>query len=250
MTFPVMIAVGPLTLHPHLVFEALAYVAGFRLFLSLRIRRGDAIPEATRLAVVAGAAVGAALGGKLLYWLQQPSVTLAELGNPLFLLGGKSIVGGLLGGLIGVELTKRGVGETRRTGDLFVLPLCLGMALGRIGCFLTGLGDHTYGRATSLPWGVDFGDAVLRHPTQLYEIAFLALVAVWAARARLGEPGDLFRGFMVLYLGFRFAIEFIKPDPGEYLGQTGIQVACLCGLAYYARDVLRVFSLRRAESHG
>jgi phosphatidylglycerol:prolipoprotein diacylglycerol transferase len=239
-----------MTIHPHLVFESLAYLLGFRAFLVLRRRRGDVIPEPARLSVVAGAAVGAALGSKLLHWLQQPSVTLAHLDDPLFLMGGKSIVGGLLGGLVGVELVKRWIGETRSTGDLFVLPLCLGMAIGRIGCFLTGLPDHTYGVATTLPWGVDFGDGVLRHPTQLYEIAFLALVAVWAARARLPERGDLFRAFMVLYLGFRLAVEFIKPDAGEYLGLTGIQVACLAGLTYYAKDVLRAVAPKAAASHG
>jgi len=243
MTFPVLIPLGSLRLHPHLVFESLAYLVGFRSFLALKRRRGDPISEGVRMSVVAGAAVGAALGSKVVYWMQQPSLTLAHLADPLFLLGGKSIVGGLLGGLIGVEIAKRLSGETRSTGDLFVLPLCLGMAIGRIGCFLSGLPDHTYGVATSLPWGVDFGDGLRRHPTQLYEIAWLGLVAVWAERRRsaLMRPGDLFRGFMVLYLGFRLCVELIKPDPGEYLGLTGIQVAALLGLLYYARDIPRVF---------
>jgi prolipoprotein diacylglyceryltransferase len=48
--------------------------------------------------------------------------------------------------------------------------------VGRIGCFLTGLADNTYGTPTGLPWGVDFGDRIHRHPTQLYEIAFLMIL--------------------------------------------------------------------------
>lgn len=250
MSFPVLVPLGPLQLHPHLVFESLAYLAGFRLFLALRRRNGDPVAAATRYSVIAGAAVGAALGSRLLHLLQQPSLTLA--GDPGFLLGGKSIVGGLLGGLAGVELVKRRIGETRSTGDLFVLPLCLGMALGRVGCFLTGLADHTYGVATALPWGVDFGDGVSRHPTQLYEIVALGPIAAWAGRARgaARRPGDRFRGFMVLYLGFRLLVEAVKPDPGEYLGLTGIQVACLAGLAYYAADVRRLLLQREATSHG
>ena len=242
MSFPVYVPLGSLRLHPHFVFESLAYLLGFRLFLELRRRRGDPVAESVRTSVLAGAALGAALGSKLLYWAQQPSLTLAHRGDLLFLLGGKSIVGGLLGGLVGVELAKRLAGETRSTGDLFVLPLCLGMAVGRIGCFLTGLADHTYGVATALPWGVDFGDGIPRHPTQLYEIAWLGLAALWSERRRAlpHAPGDPFRGFMLLYLGFRLGVEALKPDPGEYLGLTGIQLAALAGLLYYARDVPRL----------
>lgn len=77
-----------------------------------------------------------------------------------------------------MELTKRWVGWKHSTGDDFVYPLILGMGLGRIGCFLTGLDDHTYGTATSWVTGVDFGDGVLRHPTQLYEIVFLIVLAL------------------------------------------------------------------------
>jgi prolipoprotein diacylglyceryltransferase len=256
VTFPVYL----LGIHPHLLCEVLAYAIGARLFWLLRQRQGDAVTESVRFTAITGAALGAAAGSKLLAWLDEPSLTLAHLHDPAYLLGGKTIVGGLLGGLIGVEWAKRLVGETRSTGDLFVLPLCLGIAIGRVGCFLTGLADHTYGDLTSLPWGVDFGDGP-RHPTQLYEIAWLGLVAVWALRRQEhpgnrpggdphtaalrrqpGRSGDLFRGFMTLYLGFRLLVETIKPGPGEYLSLTGIQVACLLGLLYYARHVPRVFS--------
>jgi phosphatidylglycerol:prolipoprotein diacylglycerol transferase len=73
-------------------------------------------------------------------------------------MGGKMIVGALMGGLLAVEWAKRRLGVTVRTGDLFALPLCAGIAIGRVGCFLTGLEDHTVGAHTTLPWGVDVGD--------------------------------------------------------------------------------------------
>jgi len=88
-------------------------------------------------------------------------------------MGGKTIAGALIGGLIAVELMKRYIGLHQSTGDLYVVPLALGIAIGRIGCFLTGLSDNTYGTPTNLPWAVNFGDGIPRHPTQLYEIAFL-----------------------------------------------------------------------------
>ena len=219
----------------HLALEVLAYAAGFRLFLWLRKRQGDAIPEVTRITVIAGAAIGAALGSKLLFVLIDPS-SLA--------LGGKTVVGGILGGLIGVELTKKLTGESRSTGDLFVLPLCLGIAIGRIGCFLAGLADQTHGNATSLPWGVDFGDGVPRHPTQLYEIAVVAAIAAWAVRRTPEKSGDLFKGFLLAYLAWRFAIELVKPEPRIYFGLSAIQLAALAGIAVYARHAPRVFGRR------
>ena len=108
-------------------------------------------------------------------------------------MSGKTLVGGLIGGLFAVEWTKRLIGVRRRTGDLFAIPLCAGIAIGRIGCFLGGLEDGAYGVATVLPWGVDFGDGVARHPTQVYEILWMGLVAFWYL-----EVGSLVFGYMLL----------------------------------------------------
>lgn len=250
MQFPAYIHLGPLALHPHWVFETLAYFVGFRVYLRLRARTGDHLAAGDRWWVVAAAAVGAALGSKLLYWFEDPAVTLARWRDPVYLMAGKSIVGGLIGGLVAVEWVKRRIGVTRSTGDLFAVPLALGVAIGRIGCFLTGLDDHTHGLPTGLPWGVDFGDGLARHPAQLYELAFLLLLA--AALARLGPPqreGDRFKAFMAGYTGFRLLVDFIKP--GVPLGGlTAIQWACLAVLVYYGRDLPRIVRWREAGARG
>lgn len=198
MQFPIYIPVGPVLLHPHWVFESLAYLVGFRLHLRLRTSCGDALELGQRLWIVAAAAMAAAIGSKLLYWLVDPSLTAQHWRDPYYLMAGKTIVGGLIGGLIGVEWTKRRLGIARSTGDLFAIPLAVGMAIGRIGCFLSGLGDHTYGNLTALPWGVDFGDGLLRHPTQLYEVAFLGLLGLWLRR--LGIVKGLIIGASVTLL--------------------------------------------------
>ena len=226
----------------HFVLEAAAYAIGFRAFLVLRRRRGDAIPETTRITVIAAAALGAALGAKLLHFLIDPAASIAALSDPRTFLAGKTVVGGILGALAAVELVKIAIGEKRSTGDLFVLPLCLAMAIGRVGCFLGGLADHTHGVATSLPWGVDFGDGIPRHPTQLYEIAVVGAIALWASRRVPAREGDLFKGFLLVYLSWRFAIEFLKPEPRLYLGLSAIQVAALVALAIYAPHAPRVFT--------
>ncbi|MFC0211813.1 prolipoprotein diacylglyceryl transferase [Paenibacillus chartarius] len=245
MTFPVYIHIGPLTLHPHLVFEALAYFLGFRLYMWTRSK--EKLPLEKSIWVIIGAVLGAAAGSKALYWLEDPAQTAARWRDVSYMLEGKTIVGGLLGGLIGVEWIKKRIGVTRSTGDDMAIPLIIGMCIGRVGCFLTGLDDHTYGVATDWPTGVDFGDGVPRHPTQLYEIAYLLMLGAvllalrgWASERRHTGPGGaivpeggIFQLFMFGYLLFRLAIDFWKPTPHPYFGLNNIQLASLAGLLYY-----------------
>ncbi len=246
MSFPVDLPFGPWRVNPHLLLELLAYFVGFRLYLWERRWLGDRVEAPRRLWLVAAAALGAALGARGLALLECPAVTLAHLSDPVFLLSGKTIVGGLAGGWVAVEGMKRLLGISGRTGDLFALPLALGIAIGRIGCFLSGLADRTYGVATTLPWGVDFGDGVKRHPTQLYEILFLALLAFLLARwRRHGAPeGDLFRGFVASYFAFRLLVDFWKPAACRGLGLSAIQWTCLGALTVLSPDIVRW--LRRA----
>lgn len=249
MTFPYYIDLGFVTLHPHPLFETLAYFIGFRMYLLTRTK-GD-IPAAKSIWVVVAAILGAAIGSKLLYWLEDPVETARRWNDYAYMMGGKTIVGGLLGGLIAVEWIKKRIGITRSTGDDMVIPLILGIAIGRIGCFLTGMDDHTYGSPTRWITGVNFGDGMLRHPTQLYEIVFLLLLGASllllkrsAAEGTIRLPnGGLFQLFMAAYLMFRLGIDFIKPTPHPFAGLNNIQLACLAGLIYYA-SLLRKWNKR------
>ena len=245
MSFPAYVHLGPVVLHPHWIFESLAYTAGFYLYRRLRRRHGDVIDPRSRWWVIGAAMIGGLAGSRLLAAFEDP-LFLEQSIRPELLLG-KTIVGGLVGGLIAVESIKRVRGIRVATGDLLALPLVLGIAIGRIGCFLSGLEDESYGVATTLPWGVDFGDGIARHPTQLYELIMLAgLGAILMARVRLPDiAGDRFKLFMVVYLGFRLLAEFIKPVV-RLGGLSVIQWVCLATVAYYAPHVPRlVTELRR-----
>jgi len=238
VTFPVVVP-GPFGVHT--LTDLIAYSIGFQLFLWQRRHLGDTIDTRARWTVVAAAVFGAAIGSKVLFWLENPAETLANWQNPLFLFGGKTVVGGLIGGLIGVELEKRWAGLTRRTGDLFAMPLAAGIAIGRIGCFLAGLPDRTYGTPSSLPWAVDFGDGIPRHPTQLYETAVMAIAAVILGRLtwRPHREGDVFKLFMVTYFGLRLAVDAIKPEVRILFGLSSLQWASVAVLVYYSHDVRR-----------
>ena len=204
---------------------------------------------------MAGGLIGGIVGAKLLAILQHIDLLWTGEANWIgLIIGGKTIVGALLGATFGVEVTKKIIKVPTSTGDAFAYPLIVGTAIGRIGCFLTGLSDQTYGTPTSLPWGIDFGDRIVRHPTQLYEVVFLLGLLVFLRyiispdRLNLTSiriiPGDLFRFYMVGYLSFRWAIDFIKPDFHPLLGMSAIQIACLCGLVYYRGAIRRLLELK------
>jgi prolipoprotein diacylglyceryltransferase len=236
MDFPVGWQIGPLRVSAHALCEALAYLVGGRLYFAARRRRGDVLDDGTRWTILAAAIAGAALGSRLLYLAGDPLQTVARWRDFAYLAGGKTIVGGLLGGWIAVETTKRLAGVTVATGDLLALPLAVGIAIGRLGCFLAGTTDGTHGSPTGLPWGIDFGDGIRRHPAPFYEMIFLAALAVGLVRRarRPTENGSQFRSFLAAYLGFRLLVDFLKPAPARWLALSAIQWACLAGLLYYA----------------
>lgn len=239
----------------HFLFESLAYAVAFRLYLSQRQRMGDFLSSAIRWRIVAAAIAGAAIGSKVLYWFEDPVRTASRWSDLHYLLAGKTIVGALLGGTIMVELVKSRNGIRRRTGDLFAIPLAIGISIGRIGCFLAGKQDDTYGSATSMLWGVDLGDGVRRHPVQIYEAAVMLLLALLLTRIRWPRfaEGDRFRLFLLSYYSWRLFVDFFKP--GVRFGSlTALQWVCALALIWYVPDLFRIISesLRRKEAlaHG
>ena len=192
------------------------------------------ISNENRLIIFIGAAFGAFIGSHIIGVLENP--TLLSRFSVIYFLGNKTIVGGMLGGLIGVELTKNKLGVTVSSGDLMVYPLILAMIIGRIGCFLAGLPDGTYGTPSNLPWAINFGDGIRRHPTNLYEILFwvrLWLVLLTIEKKRTFTDGAKFKIFLSSYLIFRFMDEFIKPDYFFNFGLSVIQLVCMAGILYY-----------------
>ena len=218
----------------HYFFEWAALAAGIAAFR--RIRRGGSggLLSGGNFPLVLGCVLGAGIGNKLVFWLENPQLWELFKNSPLFWAMGQSIVGGLLGGWIGVELAKKIAHIQGRSGDDFILPILTGIVVGRIGCFLAGLNDGTYGLPTAMAWGVDFGDGVSRHPTQLYEWLLAVAAMLTYPRWRqffAHEAGLGFRVFIAGYLLWRLLIDGLKPVPFAYpLGLSGIQWLCLLWL--------------------
>ncbi len=249
MDLPLYVGPASFRVPAHVLVEALAYTAGFALYRAERRRRGDVVDDHARWALIAAAAVGAALGSRLPLWLAELPQLLAGTLSLAAWYGRKTIVGALLGGLVSVELVKRRIGVTRATGDLFALPLAVAIAIGRVGCLLGGLEDGTHGLPSSLPWAIDLGDGVPRHPAPLYEMLFLAPLAALLVRARRGagadgaaREGDGFKLFLAAYLAFRLVADFLKPR-APLLGLDPIQWCCVGGLLYYLPHLPRLARL-------
>ncbi|MBI3892385.1 MAG: prolipoprotein diacylglyceryl transferase [Candidatus Wallbacteria bacterium] len=205
-------------------------VSGAALAIAIALsRRGQkelSLAPRERLAIVFGAIVGAAGGAKLPFLLAR----WRDVSAPVALLAtDKTLLGGLVGGYLGVELPKWSLDVDVKTGDSFAAPVAAGIAAGRLGCFVGGC---CYGVPTSLPWGVDFGDGVRRHPTQLYELVFhvSAAVLLWRLRSQGRYRRQLMKLYVLVYLAYRFASEFLRPEPPWCFGLTAYQVACM-GLA-------------------
>lgn len=250
---PVLLRLGPVEVGTHAVFVVLGVGVAFAWFWVEGRRRMVRDPRLWSIAagaVVAGA-VFAKLGTGWRYLADNPEPSLAGL----WLHGGKSVLGGLAGAYFGVLITKRLVGYPNKTGDLFAAPVALGIAVGRIGCFLT----EPIGTTTSLPWGItvspETGAQIPNcpqclsgfplHPSFLYEIAALVAlfwVLIWL-RPLVEIPGELFKIFLLGYGIFRFFVEFVRGNPAFALGLTGSQIFLLFTMpvlvAYFGRQLAR-----------
>jgi phosphatidylglycerol---prolipoprotein diacylglyceryl transferase len=224
----------------HLILEYVAFFGAYRFYVYLRKGGGDEITNSARLSIILGAAIGAFIGSRLMAYLENPVINFTTV-DLLLLFNSKTIMGGLFGGLLGVEFCKWLIGEKRSSGDLFTLPLIVGIFIGRIGCFLAGTNEFTYGIETSTFAGLDLGDGLKRHPLALYELIFLTglfftLRVVY--RKNTLAPGVIFKLFMLSYFGFRFIIEFMKPNVFYLLGLSSIQWLCVLCFVYYRRTLM------------
>ena len=199
----------------------LAIFTGILLSRWTQPRLGLGLRE--RIGIGLGAFCGGMIGAKLPFALVDWQGLLS---GQALVENGKTIVFGIVGGYLGVELAKRFLGITVKTGDSFAVPVSAAVAIGRLACFSVGC---CRGVETTLPWGIDFGDGVRCHPAQLYEFGFhmamcRVLAQLWSAGLLRGQ---LIKLYILAYLGYRFLSEFVRPEPVLALGLTGDQWACL-----------------------
>lgn len=199
------------------------------------------INQPNRIWIIIATIFGSLIGSRLIGGLEEPP-QIAKADNVfLYFYLNKTVLGGFLGGLFGVELAKKIIGEKNASGDLFTYPIILGLIIGRIGCFSMGVYEETYGTETTFFIGMNLGDGKLRHPVTLYEIAYLLILWIWLVQMNkrfILANGAKFKLFMMSYCLFRFLCDFIKPHYTLPIGISTIQLTALLGLVWYYRYLL------------
>ena len=171
--------------------------------------------------VLTGSVIGVLAGGRLGYVL---FYRFADFFHHPFILfdvrgGGMASHGGFIGVALALlwALRTRPWSEKLAIADVAVVPIAIGLALGRLGNFIN---QELYGTVTTLPWGMEFpGAEGLRHPTQLYAIAkdlFIAGACFLYLRhtAASFTPGKAMALFLMLYGVLRFLVEIVRDQTG------------------------------------
>ena len=246
---------GVAGLDVHLTYAGMILL-GAILLASLRVTRDLRSADERRQYYLLQAVtlVGALLGMKLAVMIGDARWPLQAFHDwEALLWSGRSITGALLFGFLAAELAKPLLGYTLPPNDRFATALPFSIAIGRIGCLLSGC-------CLGLPYdgalAIRAADGVMRHPAPLYELAFnvaVGILFVLLLRRRL-LFGRLFALYLALYGGFRFAIEFVRDTPKDYaVGLSGYQWLSLAmlalGLLFLVRRTLAppAWSTRRAE---
>ncbi len=238
--FPTLFEFAGIPVDTHSTFIALGLLAATLLLVHESRRRSKF--DRNMALIVLGALVGAAVTSRLGTGIRYLATTPEPTATGLLVEAGRSLLGGLVGAYVGVEVTKKLIGVTESTGDLFAPGVALGLAIGRIGCFLS----EQLGTPTSLPWGVtmnqtgiergllclDCGQcptcapATTFHPSFLYEVVFhaVAFVVLWRMRDNDRWRGQLLARYLVAYAAFRFLIEFVRGNVEFLFGLTGSQI--------------------------
>jgi len=202
------------------------------------------------------------VGSRLLYIFQNLSDFIERPGAVLRVWeGGLAFHGGVAGGALGVIwFLRKNKLPVIKTGDLLMPCLLMGLAWGRIGCFMNGC---CYGTLCNLPWGVTFPEnspahlwhqhleliqdgtnhSLRVHPSQIYSsltAVALCLLLVWVL-SRKKFDGQVMAAAAMVYGVARFLLQFFRDDDLPVL--VGLARSQLFSLALLAFGFLLYWKL-------
>ncbi len=256
---------GPFAVSPGEVFALLG--AGLVALVARRRLAPLGIGGARLFDLVLAALIGGAIGARLFYFVPLLVRGSEGLGT---LFSSWSEGSGYFGGLAGGSVAVAALARLRRQPvlqilDAGALPLPLGFAVGKVGCFLAGC---CYGVRCPGPPGVAFASGSLAfreqrragllpadaaaslpvHPTQLYELALgiVLFAALLLLIRRSRRPGETYLAYVLGYSAWRFAIEFLRDDPGRHgFGAGALSDSQVTALLFAAASALSWLALRR-----
>ncbi len=233
---PILFDIFGLKIYAFGAMIALAFLLGF-LLIAVRARQAGDKPddylEAGIWFIVAG--IG---GARLFYFLWYPHLFLQDPLGSLFSQGGLVWYGGVIGvflaALVYTRIKQISLG---RFCDVVAPAAALGLAIGRIGCLLSGC---CFGAPCDLPWAIQYphnhethGFPV--HPAPLYETILMLLVMGVLLKLDRCKPFDGFTTawFFILAGLVRFGLEYIRGDRLvwlEALNLSASQVMSIIGI--------------------
>jgi len=241
---PVLIRLGPLTIHTYGFLIALGFLAG--LAVAVHQAKKEGVPSDKIIDLGFYILLAAIAGSRLLFIFINAGHYME---NPMDVFklweGGLVFYGGVIFAVpVAIWYIRRAGLGLWTTADIFAPSIAIGHAFGRIGCFAAGC---CYGKtAEALPWGVIFTDPeclapinTVLHPTQLYEAGgeFLNFLILITIRRYKTFNGQLFIAYLLIYSVIRFIVEFFRGDieRGFILSQIsvsqGISILMFLGAA-------------------
>lgn len=231
--YPILLRLGPLTLHTYGLFIALGLLATLCVATWLRRREGAPTEHLQNLALwmIVSGVFFSRVAYVVEHWsefAEQPFYAVLRIDQ-----GGLMFYGGFLGAIVALLVYARARRESfLGLSDLICTVLPLGHALGRIGCFFFGcchgrLADSAFGVSfprNSPAWVLQVGEGLIPEtatkslpvlPTQLFEaganlLVFLLLLFLY----RRGNRRDGFIAglYVMLYAVMRFLLEYTRGD--------------------------------------
>ncbi len=248
---PILFKIGSFPIYSYGVTMALAFIVGTVLAVILGSREGVDSEQIIDLALYI--LIGGIIFARLIYALANEPDTFLEAPLNLFKpqrISGLSFFGALLGGVLGgIIYTLISKLSFWKLADITAPCIALGLAIGRIGCFLNGC---CYGYPTEVAWGVTFPPNTSAglsqsplHPTQLYASfgALIILGILLFARKYKKYDGFLFLLFGIIYSIMRFIVEIYRDNPRIFYSLTLAQIVCIA-TALGCFGLLKLFGMR------
>lgn len=202
--------------------------------LARALPKDDGIPESVARTVRIAALVGGVLGA---YLFEAPADLLGfapPTPDGIARLGGRTVLGGLLGGTAAVEIAKKIVGHRTPTGDRFAAPLAVAMTFGRLGCVITGCcpGVRIDARSPLAVLSLALHGEP-RFPASWVESCFhgAAAVVLVALAHRRWLPRRHFAIYLACYGVVRFLLEQVRDVPHPFGGLSYYQLLAIATCA-------------------
>lgn len=215
---PIIIQLGPIPINSFGLMMALAILAASLLLAKTFQANGIDPSLGDKFAFTAG--VSGLIGARIWFLAEHYNELAADFWSAAFSSAGFTFYGGfIIASLSVIFLCKQNKLSIAKVADCLGPALCLGYAVGRLGCQLSGDGD--YGMQTTSFWGMSYATGViptdpgvLAYPTPFFE-STIALVVMFIllkvdSSLKWQAPFQRFGLYLILISTERFFIEFIR----------------------------------------